>query len=102
VCAEIVGSGGDSAEAVTQSEDMGGMSADSDWHALSQKEEVDLDTIMSQCDFAISNAEKFADQLSRDLSVLDGVNVFLLMFFVLQSTIRCIICTEKLTGKLPV
>jgi len=72
-CAEIVGSGGDSEQAVTQSEDMGGIAADSDWHALSKKEEVDLDTIMSQCDFAISNAEKFADQLSRDLSVLDGV-----------------------------
>ena len=54
---------------------MGGLTADSDWHALTQKEEADLDTIMSQCEFAISNAEKFADQLSRDLSVLDGVCV---------------------------
>jgi len=71
--AEIVGSGGESEQAVQQSEEMGALSADSDWHALSQKEEADLDTIMSQCEFAISNAEKFADQLSRDLSVLDGV-----------------------------
>jgi exocyst complex component 1 len=56
-------------------DDMGSMVTDSDWHALSPKEETDLDTIMSQCDFAISNAELFADQLSRDLSVLDGVSV---------------------------
>jgi len=73
VTAEIVGSGGESEQAVQQSEEMVGLTADSDWHALSQKEEADLDTIMSQCEFAISNAEKFADQLSRDLSVLDGV-----------------------------
>jgi len=63
----IVGSSGESEQAVQQSEEMGALSADSDWHALSQKEEADLDTIMSQCEFAISNAEKFADQLSRDL-----------------------------------
>ena len=73
--AEIVGSAGESEQAAQQSEEMGGLTADSDWHALSQKEEADLDTIMSQCEFAISNAEKFADQLSRDLSVLDGVSV---------------------------
>jgi len=75
VIAEIVGSGGESEQAVQQSEEMAGLTADSDWHALSQKEEADLDTIMSQCEFAISNAEKFADQLSRDLSVLDGVRL---------------------------
>ena len=73
VDAEIVGSGGESEQASQQSEELGGLAADSDWHALTQKEEADLDTIMSQCEFAISNAEKFADQLSRDLSVLDGV-----------------------------
>ena len=82
--AEIVGSGGESEQAVQQSEEMGALSADSDWHALSQKEEVDLDTIMSQCDFAISNAEKFADQLSRDLSVLDGVCSLCCHFFFLS------------------
>lgn len=71
--AEIVGSGGESEQTVQQSDEMVGLTADSDWHALSPKEETDLDMIMSQCDFAISNAEKFADQLSRDLSVLDGV-----------------------------
>jgi len=73
VIAEIVGSGGESEQTVQQSDEMVGLTADSDWHALSPKEETDLDMIMSQCDFAISNAEKFADQLSRDLSVLDGV-----------------------------
>lgn len=76
---EIVGSGAESEQAAQQSEEMGGLTADSDWHALSQKEEADLETIMSQCEFAISNAEKFADQLSRDLSVLDGANIHSIM-----------------------
>lgn len=76
---EIVGSAGESGQATQQSEEMGALTADSDWHALSQKEETDLDTIMSQCEFAISNAEKFADQLSRDLSVLDGANIHSIM-----------------------
>ena len=49
------------------------MAADSDWQALTPKEETDLDTMMEQCENAISNAEDFAEQLSRDLSVLDGV-----------------------------
>ncbi len=40
---------------------------------MTPKEETDLETLMSQCDFAISNAELFAKQLEGDLSVLDGV-----------------------------
>lgn len=51
------------------------LSQDSDWHALTPREEKDLETLMAQCDFAISNAELFAEQLSKDLSVLDGVSI---------------------------
>jgi hypothetical protein len=40
---------------------------------LSTKEEADLESLMSQCEFAISNAEAFSEQLSKDLSSLDGV-----------------------------
>jgi hypothetical protein len=74
---ETAGGGTESDQAAQQAEDIGGMSTDSDWHALSPKEETDLDTIMSQCEFAVSNAELFAEQLSRDLSVLDGVSILL-------------------------
>ena len=52
--------------------------SDSDWHALSEREEVDIEKLMSGCEYAISNAEAFADQLSKDLSVLDGVCCFFL------------------------
>lgn len=44
-----------------------------DYQALSTKEEADLESLMSQCEFAISNAEAFSEQLSKDLSSLDGV-----------------------------
>ena len=48
---------------------------DMDYHALSSKEESDVESLMSQCEFAISNAEAFSEQLSNDLSVLDGVGI---------------------------
>ncbi len=47
---------------------------ESDYQALTPREENDLESLMSQCDFAISNAEKFSEQLAGDLSVLDGVS----------------------------
>ena len=51
------------------------LAVETDYQALTNKEEMDLETLMSQCDFAISNAESFAEQLAGDLSVLDGVNM---------------------------
>lgn len=52
---------------------------DGDYRALSEKEQVDLERLMEQCDSAVSNAEAFAEQLSRDLSVLDGANIHSMM-----------------------
>ncbi len=48
---------------------------DEDYQALSSKEEADLNLLMSECNVAISNAETFADKLSKQLSVLDGVRL---------------------------
>ncbi|KAL4230853.1 Exocyst complex component 1 [Mactra antiquata] len=50
-----------------------------DYQALSGKEETDLETLMSECNAAISNAESFAEQLSKQLSVLDGANIHSIM-----------------------
>ena len=55
------------AEGVTTATEM------EDYQALSKREEEDLETLMSGCDAAISNAEVFAEKLSKQLSVLDGV-----------------------------
>ncbi|KAK7070457.1 Exocyst complex component 1 [Halocaridina rubra] len=52
---------------------------DGDYRALSEKEQLDLERLMEQCDSAVSNAEAFAEQLSRDLSVLDGANIHSMM-----------------------
>lgn len=35
--------------------------------------------MIGECDYAISNAEKFSEMLSKDLSVLDGENISSIM-----------------------
>ena len=45
-----------------------------DYHALTEREQHDLEKLMSECGFAISNAEAFMEMLAKDLSVLDGVS----------------------------
>ena len=44
-----------------------------DYQELTKREENDLEYMISQTENAISNIEAFTEQLSRDLSVLDGV-----------------------------
>lgn len=46
-----------------------------DFQAITDKEQTDLDKLMSGCEFAISNAEAFMEIIARDLSLLDGENV---------------------------
>ncbi|XP_070552598.1 exocyst complex component 1-like isoform X2 [Ptychodera flava] len=53
--------------------------SDEDYQALSAREETDLEKMMEKCEFAISNAEAFTEQLSKDLSVLDGENIHSIM-----------------------
>ncbi|KAK7097986.1 exocyst complex component 1-like isoform X2 [Littorina saxatilis] len=53
--------------------------AGEDYQALSAKEESDLELLMSECHVAMSNAELFAEQLSKQLSVLDGANIHSIM-----------------------
>ena len=45
-----------------------------DYQELTQREERDLEYMISQTENAISNIEAFTEQLSRDLSILDGVS----------------------------
>ena len=61
-------------EADQAAEAADGLGGEADYQVLSAQEEEDLASMMSQCDFAISNAEAFAEQLAKDLSVLDGVS----------------------------
>lgn len=54
---------------------------DEDYQALSSKEEADLELLMSECQMAISNAEAFSEQLSKQLSMLDGVSRITVFLF---------------------
>ncbi|KAM9797742.1 exocyst complex component 1 isoform 2-T2 [Syngnathus typhle] len=46
-----------------------------DYQELSTREEQDIEGMMEVCEYAISNAEAFAERLSRELQVLDGANI---------------------------
>uniref|UniRef100_A0A8C4F7Q7 Exocyst complex component 1 n=1 Tax=Dicentrarchus labrax TaxID=13489 RepID=A0A8C4F7Q7_DICLA len=46
-----------------------------DYQELSTREEQDIESMMEMCEYAVSNAEAFAEQLSRELQVLDGANI---------------------------
>lgn len=49
---------------------------DDDYQALTEKEENDLEYLLAQTDNALSDAEKFMEQLAKDLSLLDGVLLY--------------------------
>ena len=58
----------------TSNQEEGGLPAmDEDYQALTSKEETDLEMLMSDTATAISDAENFAEYLSKQLSILDGV-----------------------------
>ncbi|XP_051954086.1 exocyst complex component 1-like isoform X3 [Xyrauchen texanus] len=46
-----------------------------DYQELNTREEQDIESMMEVCEYAISNAESFAEKLSRELHVLDGANI---------------------------
>ncbi|XP_051510865.1 exocyst complex component 1 isoform X3 [Myxocyprinus asiaticus] len=46
-----------------------------DYQELNTREEQDIESMMEVCEYAISNAEAFAEKLSRELQVLDGANI---------------------------
>ncbi|XP_029188068.2 exocyst complex component 1-like isoform X2 [Acropora millepora] len=50
-----------------------------DYQELTQREENDLEYMISQTENAISHIETFTEQLSKDLSVLDGANIHSIM-----------------------
>ncbi|XP_018588692.1 exocyst complex component 1 isoform X1 [Scleropages formosus] len=46
-----------------------------DYQELNAREEQDIESMMEVCEYAISNAEAFAEKLSSELQVLDGANI---------------------------
>lgn len=45
-----------------------------EYQAITEIEEKDLESLVSSCQTAISNAEAFMENLAKDLSLLDGVS----------------------------
>lgn len=45
-----------------------------EYQELSTREEQDIESMMVTCEYAISNAEAFAEKLFKELQVLDGVS----------------------------
>lgn len=50
-----------------------------DFQAITDKEQSDLAKLIDGCDFAISDAERFMELLAKDLSILDGQNVQIIL-----------------------
>ncbi|XP_067891147.1 exocyst complex component 1 isoform X1 [Heterodontus francisci] len=46
-----------------------------EYQELNAREEQDIEIMMDGCEYAVSNAEAFAEKLSRELQVLDGANI---------------------------
>nr|CAD7442489.1 unnamed protein product [Timema bartmani] len=79
--------------------------------ALSEREEQDLEKLMSQCELGISNAEAFMEILAKDLSVLDGVGqIFILsvtqtqehVLFLCQANVHSVLASEQQVALLTV
>ncbi|KAM8939091.1 exocyst complex component 1 isoform 2-T2 [Pelodytes ibericus] len=49
--------------------------ATAEYQELNTREKQDIEIMMEGCEYAISNAEAFAEKLSRELQVLDGANI---------------------------
>ncbi|XP_034439558.1 exocyst complex component 1 isoform X6 [Hippoglossus hippoglossus] len=68
-----------------------------DYQELSTREEQDIESMMETCEYAISNAEAFAEQLSKELQVLDGANIQSIMASEKQVNILMQLLDESLS-----
>uniref|UniRef100_A0A7N6A9W9 Exocyst complex component 1 n=1 Tax=Anabas testudineus TaxID=64144 RepID=A0A7N6A9W9_ANATE len=68
-----------------------------DYQELSTREEQDIESMMEMCEDAISNAEAFAEVLSKELQVLDGANIQSIMASEKQVNILMQLLDEALT-----
>lgn len=49
------------------------------YEPISSKESTDLLQLMQKCEHAVTNADVFVEDLSRELNVLDGANIYSIM-----------------------
>jgi len=75
----VSGSGDQSARGQGGTEQNNIAEADTGYQAINEKEAADLKAMMAGCENAISAADQFADKLAKELSVLDGDNIYSMM-----------------------
>uniref|UniRef100_A0A672HCS8 Exocyst complex component 1 n=1 Tax=Salarias fasciatus TaxID=181472 RepID=A0A672HCS8_SALFA len=68
-----------------------------DYQELSTREEQDIEGMMEMCEYAISNAEAFAEKLFKELQVLDGANIQSIMASEKQVNILMMLLDDALT-----
>uniref|UniRef100_A0A8C5EN02 Exocyst complex component 1 n=1 Tax=Gouania willdenowi TaxID=441366 RepID=A0A8C5EN02_GOUWI len=68
-----------------------------DYQELSTREEQDIESMMEMCEYAVSNAEAFAEKLFKELQVLDGANIQSIMASEKQVNILMQLLDEALT-----
>uniref|UniRef100_A0A673VPI1 Exocyst complex component 1 n=1 Tax=Salmo trutta TaxID=8032 RepID=A0A673VPI1_SALTR len=71
-----------------------------DYQELNAREEQDIEGMMEVCEYAISNAEAFAEKLSRELQVLDGANIQSIMASEKQVNILMQLLDEALSEEM--
>ena len=68
---------------MTDAAHLDGGIGDDDYQALFEREEKDLERLLAQSEDVLSNAEKIKKQLTRDLSILNGVSSFFFLLLIL-------------------
>uniref|UniRef100_A0A8C7N9K5 Exocyst complex component 1 n=1 Tax=Oncorhynchus kisutch TaxID=8019 RepID=A0A8C7N9K5_ONCKI len=71
-----------------------------DYQELNAREEQDIEGMMEVCEYAISNAEAFAEKLSKELQVLDGANIHSIMASEKQVNILMQLLDEALSEEM--
>uniref|UniRef100_A0A8C5EL13 Exocyst complex component 1 n=1 Tax=Gouania willdenowi TaxID=441366 RepID=A0A8C5EL13_GOUWI len=71
-----------------------------DYQELSTREEQDIESMMEMCEYAVSNAEAFAEKLFKELQVLDGANIQSIMASEKQVNILMQLLDEALTEEM--
>jgi len=71
--------GGDSTWPIKSQDEMDGFLNGGGYEPISSKESSDLLQLMQKCEHAVTNADVFVEDLSRELNVLDGANIYSIM-----------------------
>jgi len=79
VDAEDAAGGSKARRKAREEDEEGGRRGEEDYEPVSTREAADFMAMMEKCEHAVTNADVFAEDLARELSVLDGANIHSIM-----------------------